>query len=72
MFGLTRREQRWKAEQQIAEVLLPFAASVVKAQAAVEVARPQANSDELKALREEVSSLRSQLNLPGAPALPSI
>lgn len=33
MFGLTKREQRWKAEQQLADSLLRFAGTAVQSAA---------------------------------------
>lgn len=39
MFGLTKREQRWKAEQEAAELLIDLVKVVVVAVATVEVAR---------------------------------
>ena len=52
MFGLTRREQRWKAEQKAAETVLGFAAAVAQASASVD-------ADELKRLRADNERLRA-------------
>lgn len=60
MFGLTKREQRWKAEQQAAELLAMIGVAAIKATAEIEVARANAD-DEVKRLREEVAALRGQL-----------
>lgn len=49
MFGLTKREQRWKAEQQAAELLVGLAQVVVRAAADVRMAESNA---ELERLRE--------------------
>lgn len=38
MFGLTKREQRWKAEQQAAELLVGLAQTALRAQADVHIA----------------------------------
>ena len=51
MFGLTKREQRWKAEQQAAEVLVGLVAVTVQAAANVRVAEAQTDEEELKRLR---------------------
>jgi hypothetical protein len=42
MFGLTKREQRWKAEQRAAELLVGLAQSTVRAAADVRVAEANA------------------------------
>lgn len=60
MFGLTRREQRWKAEQQAAETVLGFLAVVAKSAAEVRVAEANAEmAAELRKLREENEALRT-------------
>ena len=51
MFGLTKREQRWKAEQQAAEVLAGLVATTVQAAAQIRVAEAQTDADELARLR---------------------
>ena len=61
MFGLTLREQRWKAEQQAAEVLFALVATTVKAAADIRVAEAQCDASVLKALRAEVAKMRQQL-----------
>ena len=38
MFGLTKREQRWKAEQKAAELLVDLARTVIRARTEVEIA----------------------------------
>lgn len=56
MFGLTRREQRWKAEQQAAEVLAALAGTALQAAAQVRAAEAQTDADELARLRAEAAS----------------
>jgi len=67
MFGLTKREQRWKAEQQAAELLFTLARTAVKSAAAVRVAEAEADADQLKRLQEEnmalLRDLRSSTNV---------
>lgn len=58
MFGLTKREQRWKAEQQAAESLIGLIGSLGKAAAEVRVAEAQADARELERLRVENATLR--------------
>lgn len=57
MFGLTRREQRWKAEQKAAEALMPMLAATVQAAAQVRVAEANTDATELERLRAEVKRL---------------
>ena len=59
MFGLTKREQRWKAEQLAAETL----AGVVKAalHAKAQVAASEVHEEELEALRSENARLRADV-----------
>ena len=60
MFGLTKREQRWKAEQQAAELLVGVAVAAINAKARIAEAEALAgNSAELAALRKEVAELRA-------------
>lgn len=54
MFGLTKREQRWKAEQQAGEVLAAIATTAIQARAQVAVAEAQLDADELERLRVQV------------------
>jgi cell shape-determining protein MreC len=61
MFGLTKREQRWKAEQQAAEALLGFGAVVIGELAAIKVAEAKADANELKRLRLENAELQNKL-----------
>jgi hypothetical protein len=56
MFGLTKREQRWKAEQQAAELLAGLARAVVQANAEIRIAEANA---ELERLRRENAELRA-------------
>jgi hypothetical protein len=51
MFGLTKREQRWKAEQQAAEVLASVANAALRAAAEIRVAEAQTDAAELARLR---------------------
>ena len=51
MFGLTKREQRWKAEQHAAEVLAGLAGAALQAAAQVRVAEAQTDAAELARLR---------------------
>ncbi len=60
MFGLTRREQRWKAEQQAAELLVGFASTVAPERRRA-VAEAMADATELQRLRAENAELRTML-----------
>ena len=57
MFGLTQREQRWKAEQQAAEVLAGLAAVAIRGVTDARIAEARVDSDELAQLREKYSEL---------------
>lgn len=59
MFGLTKREQRWKAEQRAAETLAGLAAVAIRGVADARIAEAQVDADELSRLRSEVERLRS-------------
>ena len=61
MFGLTRREQRWKAEQKAAEALIPLIAATVQAAAEIRVAEANTDAAELERLRAEVARLTAAL-----------
>lgn len=63
MFGLTKREQRWKAEQQAAELLVGLAATTVRAASAARVAEAEVDAAELKRLREENEGLMRDLRM---------
>lgn len=52
MFGLTKREQRWKAEEQVGKAMLQLATVAIQAKAEIAVAEAQADVAELKRLRE--------------------
>lgn len=52
MFGLTKREQRWAAEQKAAELLVTLTVEIVKASQAQELAE----------LRIELAELRAYLS----------
>ena len=58
---MTRREQRWKAEQKAAEALIPLIAATVKAAAEIRVAEANTDSEELERLRAEVVRLTAAL-----------
>lgn len=63
MFGLTRREQRWKAEQQAAELLVGLASIAIQAAATVNLAelqRLRAENDELKRANAIVAPQQSK------------
>ena len=61
MFGLTKREQRWKAEQQAAEVLAELAGTALRAAADVRVAEAKTDAEELARLRAANGELRRLL-----------
>lgn len=61
MFGLTKREQRWKAEQQAAEILAGLAGTALRAVADVRIAEARTDADELVRLRTENAALRQLL-----------
>lgn len=63
MFGLTKREQRWKAEQQAAELLAGLAQTAVRAAADIRIA--EANC-ELERLRKENAELRAAAGVKGS------
>jgi hypothetical protein len=54
MFGLTKREQRWKAEQQAAELIVGFAQSTVRAAADVRVAESHAELETFRASHKTI------------------
>jgi hypothetical protein len=61
MFGLTRREQRWKAEQKAAEALIPLIAATVQAAAEIRAAEANTDAKELERLRAEAARLTAAL-----------
>ncbi|MFN8756582.1 MAG: hypothetical protein ACK5YB_13710 [Burkholderiales bacterium] len=61
MFGLTKREQRWKAEQQAAEVLAGLVAVAIRGVTDARIAEAQVDADELTRLRTENAELRRLL-----------
>jgi hypothetical protein len=63
MFGLTRREQRWKAEQKAAEALVPFAVAAVQAAAQVRAAEAQTDAAELARLRAAEADFHMEYRL---------
>lgn len=58
MFGLTKREQRWKAEQEAAALLAGMAVAKLRAVADIRVAEANANAAEIDRLRIENSELK--------------
>lgn len=62
MFGWTKREQRWKAEQEAAELIAGLAAVAVRANADVRMAEAMADAAELRRLRAENAKLRALLS----------
>lgn len=56
MFGLTRREQRWKAEQQAAELLAGLAAVAIQARVQMDA---NDQSAEIAQLRAELEALKN-------------
>lgn len=68
MFGLTRREQRWKAEQQAAELVIGLISTTVKAAAKIReaeaIAKAQADALEVERLRLKVAELERKLEVP--------
>ena len=65
MFGMTKREQRWKAEQRAVETLAALAGTMARAVADVRVAEAKTNADELARLRTENADLRGVYRLLG-------
>ena len=59
MFGLTRREQYWKAQERAAEIAAGLAAVAIKSAADTEIARAKVNAKELESLRAEVAVYRA-------------
>jgi len=58
MFGLTKREQRWKAEQKAAETLIPMITAIT-----VEAMKQDDKNAEIEQLRETVKGLRESAEL---------
>lgn len=61
MFGLTRREQRWKAEEKAATLLVGLATAAIEANAKIAVAEAQ-NNGEVEALRNELAEAHATIN----------
>lgn len=61
MFGLTKREQWWKAQQQAGEALAALAAVALRTRADVDIAQAAVDSSELQRAREESKVLLSLL-----------
>ena len=57
MFGLTKREQRWKAEQRVAETLAPVITAAIRAAEAISVEEARADANALDDLRRKYSEL---------------
>ncbi|MGZ4968025.1 MAG: hypothetical protein ACXV8O_01300 [Methylobacter sp.] len=62
MFGLTKRKQRRKAEQQAAETLPALTGTIVRAAADIRVAEARTDAAELERLRTENAELRRLLS----------
>jgi hypothetical protein len=62
MFGLSKREQRWAAEQRAAELLTSVATAAIQAAASVEAARANVDAAELERLRTENAELRDHVD----------
>jgi uncharacterized small protein (DUF1192 family) len=60
MFGLTKREQRWKAEQKAAETLAGLAVGILQAVASVRVA--EANANAISKLQAENARLKAKID----------
>ena len=64
MFGLTKREQRWKAEERAAELLIGLIGVTVQSAAKVReaevIAKANADALELERLRARVAELEKQ------------
>ena len=62
MFGLTKREQRWKADQEAATLLVALVSTVIKARAEMDVAESNAKAaaDSLELEQLRVENLRLQ------------
>ena len=65
MFGLTKREQRWKADQEAATLIVALVSTVIKARAEMDVAATNAKAIadtlELEQLRAENLRLQTLL-----------
>ena len=62
MFGLTRREQRWKAEQKIAEVMMPMLGEMALVVAHVRAAEANTDAAELERLRVEITRNKERIS----------
>ena len=75
MFGLTKREQRWKAEQRAAETLLSFAGTALQAAVSVREIEAQEELVRLRAetaeLRKVIADMKADLELSAEDGLPS-
>lgn len=61
MFGLSEREQRWKAEEKAAEIMVAFAERVLSLAVDARIAEAHLATAELARLKTEVAELRSML-----------
>lgn len=57
MFGLTQREKRWKADEEVGRAVLALATTVIQAKAQIAVAEAESRADELERLRSENAEL---------------
>ena len=57
MFGLTKREQRWKAEQRIADTLAPVITAAIRAAETISIEEARASANELDNLRRRYNEL---------------
>lgn len=55
MFGLTKREQRWAADQKAAEVFLPFLSTIVEAKMKL------TESEHIARLERELAALKADI-----------
>lgn len=62
MFGLTKREQRWKAEQQAAELLVGLAVAALKAKAEITIAETNAETERLRAENEALRAALAKVD----------
>ena len=77
MFGLTRREQRWKSEQRCAEMLAGLLAGTVRVVGDIRVAEAKIDKElslllsEIKAQAVEIQRLREALETAEAVQAPT-
>lgn len=61
MFGLTKREQRWNAEQQLADSIFRFAGAAVQAAAISDIRENERQAMTIKALTTERDTLADRV-----------